>query len=458
MIDFKFVSLYTYCDVDMKKNKILVAKIIIGFLLFFIVSIGLLKFIDYLEAPTDNFLSALNSVSDNFGKIKELFDNDLYKIIDSKFEANIDTKISTSNFIDTNYAKYSDLLETSSFITALKYDSNENYLKSTLKVTNNDSTYSIDYLENGLEKYIKDNGNTFEQIGINAFNLKKLNKNVYFKIAEIIINEIEIFADGREIINLEKVVDIDNNSYDTEIKGLMLSGNDTDDLIKTIIKSFVNDKDIYQYMVDILGVKGESIDDILKGILKTYEIKKDNKYVIFVYIDKNNKQALKFTFGEYALKPIFSYECIKDYHSLTIIDDNYKIIGTNDNFTFIVSNSNKSVTLTYKKAGQTLTGSLNVNKDERELYHLNYSCEKQTANNDEILLSLLLDFYPTNVKDGMKVALNSSILIKKDVNITKSSVLTSTMGNKQSIKDYIDDYLSKFYNYFRGNVDENGTQ
>ena len=383
----------------MKKSKKLGAIIIICILLFLIVGIGLLKFIDYLEGPADDFSHALDIISLNFKNASNVFDNGLFNLFDDKAQINIDTKITVGNTSNTTYDQYKNLLETSTFITTVKYDKTNDYLSSNLKATKNGLTYELDYIEDSKKAYIKENSGLYEIMNIDPLNLKSLDIDIYPKIVELFKDKLKTYVLNREITVLNSIVTIDNNSYNATIHSISLLGSEVKELTNAFIESTVNDEKIYNYLIKIHDVSdNNSLQDKL---LNTFEYNENKRYIVNIYKNTSNNNIIKLTFGEYSKTPFLSYEKVNNYHLLKLGKKSCTLIGTKDNFTLNIL-EDKSLTFTFKESGSSFSGTIKVDENESEVYHLEYSMDTQKSSENAISSSLLIKYYPTSIKKDMQ--------------------------------------------------------
>lgn len=436
----------------MKKNKMLVPKILIFILLFMIIGIGLLKFIDYLERPTDNFFGALDEISNSAKNMSQILDNNLYNLFPNKAEINIDTNIATNNFSNTEYSEYADFLQTSSFITSMQYDKTQNYLYSKTKVLKNNHTYDLEYVENAHDRYIKEQDNSFEKINMESFNFKAFNVGVYGKIIDKCYDLLKTQIINPEIKLLTNDVIIDNNTYEAEISSITIPGSDVLNLLKNLSTSITNDKEINAYLEKMYGMSTDT-DTLLNEIIEKYQIKRDSTYLLNIYRNASNKKVIKFTFGEYAKKSLLSYEFVNSYNLLKLDDKTYTIIGQKDNFTLII-NAEKTATFTFKDSEGVLNGTLKVGNDESEEFHLEYNLDKEKSSQASTSIALIIKYYPDNIKKDMMVELNSAVLIKEQSDVTKKDIVSNNINTNSTTKAYIDTYLKNAYNYLKPQVEE----
>lgn len=431
----------------MKKNNCLGAKILIFILLFFIISIGLLKFVDKLEGSSDNFLSVLESLSTTADDISNIFDNDFYNLIDGNVEANIDTKISLSNAFDSAYNSYSEMLESSSFITNVKFDKSEYYLSSTLKASKNNLTYTIDYNENGNDNFLRSQKSAYKKNAIDILRFKNLNKNIYTIIIKEFINNFKNYESNYEAMTLNNNTQINNINYYAEVKSISLSGETVIDLLKETISILSKRDGVYRYLKYKYVLDNATQVELLDKIIGKYGIKSDNRYVINFFINTANDSLIRFTFGENAKTPLISFNILKNYFEFKNLNSTYIYKGVSSYFTWEIINDSKKTTWTYKKEKDTIIGSLSVYNGDVEKYHFDYTCDVIKTNENTTSLSLIISLYPTEIKKGMKVELNSSILVKNGVDIVKNEITSVDATSKKTYKETIDEFLKEMNDY-----------
>ena len=136
------------------KGKILTAKVIVFILLFMLIGISLLKFVDYLNKPASRFYDVLESVNTDVNDVMNMISQtDIYSLFNSEaYTINADTKVSTTGMNNTEYEKYNELLNNSSFISKIDVDKSKNYIGSSLEITSGTNKYEINYYENRTNK------------------------------------------------------------------------------------------------------------------------------------------------------------------------------------------------------------------------------------------------------------------------------------------------------------------
>lgn len=422
----------------MKNIKIWVAKVIIFLILFGIISIGLLKFIDYLEGPSDNFLSYLNSINNTTNDLKEVFNNKLYNLFNGKVQISADTKILTKNASDTEYQTYLDYLEDANIISNIKFDKENNYIFANTKITKNEKEYDFDYIEDGLIKYIQDKDN-YEKIISKEFNIKAFDRNIYPLIMNKFIDKLKEYILNHEITTSNDIITINNVTYNSNIISLFLDGNDTIELLNSFISSLIYDSAINNYLNKIYNTTDSNLEAVLKSMLDSYGIDNTHNYVFKIIVNNSNKDVIKFSFVQES-NVLFSYELLKDYYALQLKDVNYIIKGSKDNFELTIIDDT-TTTFTYKESDFSFSGEIIIaNK-----YRIQYSSEIVPTETNSSSISLTMNIYPITIKDGMVLEIKSSILVTNNTNITKKNVLNSIKSTNKSFEDYVLKYLKDIY-------------
>ena len=432
--------LYTYYDVKMNNIKILVAKILIFVILFGIIIIGFLKYIDYLEVPSDNLLNSLNSISESTKNLGQLFDSKLYNLLNGKLQINADTKILSKNTANTDYQEYLDYLQDASLVTNVKFDKKENYLVSNSKITKNNKMYELDYIEDGFGKFIRGNDTDYEKVLSSNFNIKVFDKDVYPLIVCKFIDKLKEYIVNYEVISYNDEININELSINADILNLSLSGEETIKLLNSFISTLVNDSTINDYLNKIYDVSNDNIEDILKGMLNTYHIDDKSDYIFKIFINKSSKDIIEFVFMKDSAA-LFTYKFINNYYFIDLNGVSYEIKGTKDDLELKINN-NVVTTFTYKESDSSFSGT--ISKDGK--YRIEYNSDLLNVDANSTSLSLKMNIYPISIKENMVIEFNSSILVTKDITIVKKNIIDSYENNK-SIKNLFEIYLKRVYDY-----------
>lgn len=429
----------------MKKNKILVAKVLIVLIVLASIFLGLVKFARYLEAPLKSFYVVIDDISASVKEGSDILDTGLYKLFNEKIELNVDTKVNYSGINGTKYQNYGDLF-TSSFISKINIDKNNNYLDGKLRVSKNDKEYELSYIEKGNNRFIKENDGKYNELNVSGFNYKLIDKSVYNKIFESIKNVIKTNVKIDDLDSSDEKVVINNKSYDVSVTSYTIDANEMKTLRAGIVNSFYNDEDILNYFINLFDIDKQSFNRQMNELLKV----NDGKYKLSSYVNKTNSKSLKFTI---MLNDVilYSYEYANDYRALTINDSKYILNGNANAFTLTLINSLKESTITYEKNNDNVTGTIKVNDIETNIedYNLKYDYIIIENENDTSSMSFNVVLYPTKIKKGMSITINSSILISKSNNAMLSE--GDYIYKSDEVKTFvslIDEYLERINNYY----------
>ena len=439
------------------KGKILTAKVIVFILLFMLIGISLLKFVDYLNKPASRFYDVLESVNTDVNDVMNtISQTDIYNLFNSEaYTINADTKVSTTGMTNTEYEKYNDLLNNSSFISKIDVDKNKNYIGSSLEITSGTNKYEINYYENRTNKYL---GSMDEYTRLSSSsNFKLFNTSNITSLISNLIDFSKNEINAENISSDETAIGVNGKTYDVVFSSYEISGDEFNTLVKNGIVNLTKNNTIQNYLVEILGISKSELSKVLYEKYENLGILSNKNYLINAYVDSKSNDTLKLEILENnsEKRVIISYSMVDNFHEFYMnMNDNIKLlrfIGDVNNYQIDVQNEKNIISFTNKLEGDNYVGNVSIldSISSQEKEKLEYSYTKTTNEND-VSLSLRIKLYPILVSSNIEIEINSSILINKNTSISRVGISNYVEENKSdvTIKNYIDEYLEKVYNSF----------
>lgn len=441
------------------KGKILTAKVIVFILLFMLIGISLLKFVDYLNKPASRFYDVLESVNTDVNDVMNtISQTDIYNLFNSEaYTINADTKVSTIGMTNTEYEKYNELLNNSSFISKIDVDKNKNYIGSSLEITSGTNKYEINYYENRTNKYL---GSMDEYTRLSSSsNFKLFNTSNITSLISNLIDFSKNEINAENISSDETAIGVNGKTYDVVFSSYEISGDEFNTLVKNGIVNLTKNNTIQNYLVEILGISKSELSKVLYEKYENLGILSNKNYLINAYVDSKSNDTLKLEILENnsEKRVIISYSMVDNFHEFYMnMNDNIKLlrfIGDVNNYQIDVQNEKNIISFTNKLEGDNYVGNVSIldSISSQEKEKLEYSYTKTTNEND-VSLSLRIKLYPILVSSNIEIEINSSILINKNTSISRVGISNYVEENKSdvTIKNYIDAYLEKVYNSFNG--------
>ena len=439
------------------KGKILTAKVIVFILLFMLIGISLLKFVDYLNKPASRFYDVLESVNTDVNDVMNtISQTDIYNLFNSEaYTINADTKVSTTGMTNTEYEKYNELLNNSSFISKIDVDKNKNYIGSSLEITSGTNKYEINYYENRTNKYL---GSMDEYTRLSSSsNFKLFNTSNITSLISNLIDFSKNEINAENISSDETAIGVNGKTYDVVFSSYEISGDEFNTLVKNGIVNLTKNNTIQNYLVEILGISKSELSKVLYEKYENLGILSNKNYLINAYVDSKSNDTLKLEILENnsEKRVIISYSMVDNFHEFYMnMNDNIKLlrfIGDVNNYQIDVQNEKNIISFTNKLEGDNYVGNVSIldSISSQEKEKLEYSYTKTTNEND-VSLSLRIKLYPILVSSNIEIEINSSILINKNTSISRVGISNYVEENKSdvTIKNYIDEYLEKVYNSF----------
>ena len=439
------------------KGKILTAKVIVFILLFMLIGISLLKFVDYLNKPASRFYDVLESVNTDVNDVMNMISQtDIYSLFNSEaYTINADTKVSTTGMTNTEYEKYNDLLNNSSFISKIDVDKNKNYIGSSLEITSGTNKYEINYYENRTNKYL---GSMDEYTRLSSSsNFKLFNTSNITSLISNLIDFSKNEINAENISSDETAIGVNGKTYDVVFSSYEISGDEFNTLVKNGIVNLTKNNTIQNYLVEILGISKSELSKVLYEKYENLGILSNKNYLINAYVDSKSNDTLKLEILENnsEKRVIISYSMVDNFHEFYMnMNDNIKLlrfIGDVNNYEIDVQNEKNIISFTNKLEGDNYVGNVSIldSISNQEKEKLEYSYTK-TTNETDVSLSLRIKLYPILVSSNIEIEINSSILINKNTSISRVGISNYVEENKSdvTIKNYIDEYLEKVYNSF----------
>ena len=439
------------------KGKILTAKVIVFILLFMLIGISLLKFVDYLNKPASRFYDVLESVNTDVNDVMNtISQTDIYNLFNSEaYTINADTKVSTTGMTNTEYEKYNDLLNNSSFISKIDVDKSKNYIGSSLEITSGTNKYEINYYENRTNKYL---GSMDEYTRLSSSsNFKLFNTSNITSLISNLIDFSKNEINAENISSDETAIGVNGKTYDVVFSSYEISGDEFNTLVKNGIVNLTKNNTIQNYLVEILGISKSELSKVLYEKYENLGILSNKNYLINAYVDSKSNDTLKLEILENnsEKRVIISYSMVDNFHEFYMnMNDNIKLlrfIGDVNNYQIDVQNEKNIISFTNKLEGDNYVGNVSIldSISSQEKEKLEYSYTKTTNEND-VSLSLRIKLYPILVSSNIEIEINSSILINKNTSISRVGISNYVEENKSdvTIKNYIDEYLEKVYNSF----------
>ena len=441
------------------KGKILTAKVIVFILLFMLIGISLLKFVDYLNKPASRFYDVLESVNTDVNDVMNMISQtDIYSLFNSEaYTINADTKVSTTGMTNTEYEKYNELLNNSSFISKIDVDKSKNYIGSSLEITSGTNKYEINYYENRTNKYL---GNMEEYTQLSSSsNFKLFNTSNITSLISNLIDFSKNEINAENISSDETAIGVNGKTYDVVFSSYEISGDEFNTLVKNGIVNLTKNNTIQNYLVEILGISKSELSKVLYEKYENLGILSNKNYLINAYVDSKSNDTLKLEILENnsEKRVIISYSMVDNFHEFYMnMNDNIKLlrfIGDVNNYEIDVQNEKNIISFTNKLEGDNYVGNVSIldSISNQEKEKLEYSYTK-TTNETDVSLSLRIKLYPILVSSNIEIEINSSILINKNTSISRVGISNYVEENKSdvTIKNYIDEYLEKVYNSFNG--------
>lgn len=441
------------------KGKILTAKVIVFILLFMLIGISLLKFVDYLNKPASRFYDVLESVNTDVNDVMNMISQtDIYSLFNSEaYTINADTKVSTTGMTNTEYEKYNELLNNSSFISKIDVDKSKNYIGSSLEITSGTNKYEINYYENRTNKYL---GSMEEYTQLSSSsNFKLFNTSNITSLISNLIDFSKNEINAENISSDETAIGVNGKTYDVVFSSYEISGDEFNTLVKNGIVNLTKNNTIQNYLVEILGISKSELSKVLYEKYENLGILSNKNYLINAYVDSKSNDTLKLEILENnsEKRVIISYSMVDNFHEFYMnMNDNIKLlrfIGDVNNYQIDVQNEKNIISFTNKLEGDNYVGNVSIldSISSQEKEKLEYSYTKTTNEND-VSLSLRIKLYPILVSSNIEIEINSSILINKNTSISRVGISNYVEENKSdvTIKNYIDEYLEKVYNSFNG--------
>ena len=429
------------------KGKILTAKVIVFILLFMLIGISLLKFVDYLNKPASRFYDVLESVNTDVNDVMNMISQtDIYSLFNSEaYTINADTKVSTTGMTNTEYEKYNELLNNSSFISKIDVDKSKNYIGSSLEITS------------GTNKYL---GNMEEYTRLSSSsNFKLFNTSNITSLISNLIDFSKNEINAENISSDETAIGVNGKTYDVVFSSYEISGDEFNTLVKNGIVNLTKNNTIQNYLVEILGISKSELSKVLYEKYENLGILSNKNYLINAYVDSKSNDTLKLEILENnsEKRVIISYSMVDNFHEFYMnMNDNIKLlrfIGDVNNYEIDVQNEKNIISFTNKLEGDNYVGNVSIldSISNQEKEKLEYSYTK-TTNETDVSLSLRIKLYPILVSSNIEIEINSSILINKNTSISRVGISNYVEENKSdvTIKNYIDEYLEKVYNSFNG--------
>lgn len=439
------------------KGKILTAKVIVFILLFMLIGISLLKFVDYLNKPASRFYDVLESVNTDVNDVMNMISQtDIYSLFNSEaYTINADTKVSTTGMTNTEYEKYNELLNNSSFISKIDVDKSKNYIGSSLEITSGTNKYEINYYENRTNKYL---GSMEEYTQLSSSsNFKLFNTSNITSLISNLIDFSKNEINAENISSDETAIGVNGKTYDVVFSSYEISGDEFNTLVKNGIVNLTKNNTIQNYLVEILGISKSELSKVLYEKYENLGILSNKNYLINAYVDSKSNDTLKLEILENnsEKRVIISYSMVDNFHEFYMnMNDNIKLlrfIGDVNNYEIDVQNEKNIISFTNKLEGDNYVGNVSIldSISNQEKEKLEYSYTK-TTNETDVSLSLRIKLYPILVSSNIEIEINSSILINKNTSISRVGISNYVEENKSdvTIKNYIDEYLEKVYNSF----------
>ena len=388
------------------KGKILTAKVIVFILLFMLIGISLLKFVDYLNKPASRFYDVLESVNTDVNDVMNMISQtDIYSLFNSEaYTINADTKVSTTGMTNTEYEKYNELLNNSSFISKIDVDKSKNYIGSSLEITSGTNKYL-----GSMEEYTQLSSSSNFKL-FNTSNITSLISNL------IDFSKNEINAEN--ISSDETAIGVNGKTYDVVFSSYEISGDEFNTLVKNGIVNLTKNNTIQNYLVEILGISKSELSKVLYEKYENLGILSNKNYLINAYVDSKSNDTLKLEILENnsEKRVIISYSMVDNFHEFYMnMNDNIKLlrfIGDVNNYEIDVQNEKNIISFTNKLEGDNYVGNVSIldSISNQEKEKLEYSYTK-TTNETDVSLSLRIKLYPILVSSNIEIEINSSILI-----------------------------------------------
>lgn len=444
------------------KGKILTAKVIVFILLFLLIGLSLLKFIDYLNKPVSRFYDVLESVNTDVNDVMDTISKtDIYDLFNTEtYNINIDSSINASGLVGTEYERYDELLNNSRFVSKIGVDKNKNFINGLLSVVNNLNNYDINYYENRTEKYLGSNGEYTKLLtgsNIKLFDTNKITSLINF----IKDNNLNNFNE-ENISSSESAIGINGKTYDVLVSSYEISGEEINSLVRNAIVNLSKNSTYQNYLIEVLGTSKSELAKVLNEKYEKLGIISNRNYLLNAYVDSKNNDTLRFALVENNTdeRVLISYSMLDDYHEFFMnVNESVKIIkfiGKVDEYKLEIEDEKQIVSFSSKLDGDSYKGLINITDatTNQEKIKMVYSYIK-TINNNDTSLSLKIVLIPVYISSNMNVEINSSILISKNADVQRIGVsnYTDEIRTDVKLKNYIDDYLEKVYNQFNGIVD-----
>lgn len=383
--------------------------------------------------------------------------------------------------------KFSEVIDTSSYLVDKISSSNNIGIKSNVEFSYNEEnvSLSLDYLENNsLEKSKLDlsiDSNDTNLLDLDAY---LADKNIYFYLNEITPNyyytTLEYYSVLRSLSSndydklttllKETITDyIDNENIEKEKVIISLNNKDKkvnkityeidNNTIKNIISSFFNsiqtDKALYQNIAAVLDITTKELDSICNDILNE--------------IDKDNKILYKYSVYYYGFNQIVAYELedVKNNYLIQYkIDNNdniylysgeeliFSLKVTNNKNEYTFSGTLKNNDLEYDFSGNYKNNIITISLDDLD-YKLEIAINKQEKDNEYIYkiginalendtnifsLNITIEYYFNKIIDvDLKDSVNINDITEEDINTILNNLNENTIY--QLILPYLEGYL-----------------
>ena len=440
----------------MKKNKIVLAYIVVVVLTLSIIAIGLIKFARYLNKPIDNFNRVLDGAIENLeSTANAIEDLEIYNLFSNgTYELNIDSTINVKNFGSTTYSKYTDNLNNASYLTNIKVSQERDYLFATSEAKKGNSTFRLYYVESEGDRLLRSSDETYKVLTYAAPYLRNLKPSAYLKLLEIVKEEIKSVvketdiksSSGATALN-EKIVNVDISSYS-------ISGKDLTTLLRSIIIKANSDSELMNDFMTYYGMTKEEVSEKFLAIINNAEITFDKEYKINAYNRQNTKEPIKLsiTVDDVSEKEVFSYSMDKGYTSFEYKSKgdtlHIKITKLDSSIIFSKRKDDEKIEFVCTNASDHVSGTIQISPTSSSLPNkkMDFDYTISPKENDTYAISLEITYYPIYLGTNAEVNVNSSILLNKKANISYETLGTYDIEEftNTTIKTYIDRYLVKF--------------
>lgn len=445
------------------KNPI-VAKIILTILIIFASLLSLYKFSLYLTENQVTYFKNVETIFNDFNNtLKELNDIELINLItNNDTEINSDIKINSSNLVG-DLTGLENKINSLTYSHNLRLDKKNNYLSSKFKMLDATEKMHIDYMNSDGHDYLKSSNTDPDYIEITNYplNFYSLDAENQIELNNILKTELLKLLNNRNIEIIEEAIAVNNKTVDCEKMTFGIDEKDLTIFIDNVVSKAQNNKEINDYLANILRTNRRNLSHKIKELKNDLEIESSSKFKISIYINNKSKEGVKLEISHFknnnSLLKV-SYTKDYSYHKIETINkgnaNSITLMGTMKNkYILTIINDNHTILLTASNREDSREGLLRVNSNQTREAIFNAKFEYLLTKTDIPKLSTKIDADIYDNSETGKLNIEIDSIFNNNVDI-KPIVISNFKSLELFEIEIYDTLQNSLLHYFK-NIDLN---